>query len=283
MTKKVFFTICVVAATLSCSKQEGAISSPAEIILGVGEGFKASVETKATEISTVPSTLYWGASTGSAGSETVKWDAVEAAVSSGNIATGKYQSVTPVTYNYYVSNSAFSIASAKTTLTVADNSVDILSARVASNEVSPSVLLGHIFARTGSFTLTPQSGYVFSGTPTWKIVGKGAINGTAGTFNMTSNSWESASKKLSSQTDVASTSDLYLIPGEYTVYVTYTLTKGGAGEYSQTFTKHADITLQQGKVNNISGIANGANASEISLQLSVAPWGTANLTLPELQ
>jgi hypothetical protein len=115
------------------------------------------------------------------------------------------------------------------------------------------------------------------------IVGKGTINGIAGTFNMTTNTWESSSSELITKTAVDNNSDLYLVPGEYTVYVTYTLTKGGEGEYVETFTKHADITLQQGKVNNVSGTANGADASEISLTLSVAPWGFADITLPELQ
>ena len=225
----------------------------------------------------MPGTLYWGATTGSAGSETSKWAAASATVSSNKINTGKYQTATPTTYNFYVANQNFSIAAAKTTMTVANNDTDIITARVSSSSATPAIQLGHIFARTGSLTCNTVSGYTISGV-SWKIVGKGDVNGTAGSFNMTTNSWESASDKLSSEIAITSSSDMYLIPGSYTVKVTYTLTKG---DWTKTYTKSADVTLQQGKVNNISGTAvldSGEGATEIVLNVSVAAWGTNNIS-----
>lgn len=292
MRKLISAILMLSAVLVSCTKTDAPEASSSEvssdgrgvfdmgeIILGVSDGFDASVQTKATAITAVPSTLYWGASTGSAGSETSKWAAVSASVSSNKIATGKYQTATPTTYNFYVANQTFSIAAAKTTMTVANNNTDILSARVSSSSTTPAVALGHIFARTGTVNLNTQSGYSIS-VSSWKIVGKSEINGTAGTFNMTTNSWESASTKLTSQTSLSSSSDMYLIPGTYTIYVTYTLTKG---DWSGTFTKHADVVLQQGKVNNITGTANGGAASGIELSLSVTDWGTNNITMGTLE
>ena len=160
-------------------------------------------------------------------------------------------------------------------MTVANNNTDILAARVSSNGTAVSVSLGHIFARTGALTLNTQSGYTLSDV-SWKIVGKSTINGTAGIYNMTTGSWTSASTKLSDQTTITSSSDMYLIPGDYTIYVTYTLTKG---DYSQSFTKHGDVTLEKGKKNAITGTAIGGAASEIVLTCTVTAWGDANQSL----
>ena len=274
--KKYFLLPFIVVAAIACNKTAAPEVGPKEIVLNVGDGFNAVVETKATAVTTVPSSLYWGASTGTAGSEVSKWAAATATVSSNKINTGKYQTKTPTTYNFYVANQNFSIAAAKTTMTVANNNTDVIAARVSSSSTTPAIQLGHIFARTGSLTCNTVTGYTISGV-SWTIVGKGDVNGTAGTFNLTTNSWDSASTKLSSDTPITSSSDMYLIPGSYTIKVTYTLTKG---DWTDTFTKSADVTLQQGKVNNISGTAvlgEGDGATEIVLNVSVAAWGTNNI------
>ena len=69
---------------------------------------------------------------------------------------------------------------------------------------------------------------------------------------------------------------MYLIPGTYTIKVTYTLSKG---EWSSTATKSADVTLVQGKINNITGTVNNlGGASEIVLSLSISDWTTNNIS-----
>lgn len=273
--------ICITAmpfALLSCMKESGEEPEERrEIVLHVDDKADLRVQTRATAVTSVPSTLYWAATTGSSGSESVKWTTASASVSGGNIATGKYQSVKPTTYNYYVSNGTFTAGTSATTMTVADNGTDLLSARVSSSLAAPTISLGHIFARTGSLTLNTQEGYVLSDV-SWAIEGKGNVSGTAGVFNMTSDSWTSATVSLPS-TAITSTSDLYLIPGEYTVKVSYTLSKGGAGEYSEQFTKSASVTLAKGKINNISGTAVGGNASGITLSVEVAAWEPNNISV----
>ena len=278
-------TAAALAATLlSCNKEDSsAVSDGAgkEIVLMMDESFDASVDTKTTAITSAPSSLYWGASTGSAGSETVKWASASATVSSNKISTGKVQTSPATTYNYYVSNLQPTIAAAQTTITVPDNGTDYLAARVASNSATPSIALNHIFARTGTLTLNKPSGHdSYSLTVNWwKIVGKSTINGTAGTYNMTTDAWTAASTKLSSATTITSGSDLYLIPGDYTISVNYTY---GVGDYTQTVTKSADVTLQKGKVNNITGTAVFVDASSIVLTVSVTAWGTNNITIDSL-
>ena len=278
--KRIFYSILAVAAVMTaCNKQQVAdVEVPGnageEIILGVDDGF--SVTTKATAVTTMPSSLYWGGTTGSGTSEKQKWTAASATVSSNKIATGKYQTATATSYNYYVANQNFTVPSTgAVTMTIGSstadgNGTDVVSGHTtsATTSTSPSVTLNHIFARTGSLTLTASGGYTLSNV-SWTIVGKGDINGTSGTYNMTTDAWTAASKKLATATAITSSSDMYLIPGTYTLSATYTLSKG---DYTGTFTKEADVTLVKGKINNMSGTTTPDPAQGISISLSLTAW-----------
>ncbi len=270
------FSIVLAAGLVSCNKNAMSVEEPfadagKEIVIGVGDTMDAVVTTKATAVTALSGNLYWGASTGTS-TETVKWATATGAVSSNKINTGKYLAATPVAYNYYVANHTFTVAG---DMTVANNDNDIVAGRCAQNSTAaPPVTLNHIFARTGTLTCNTQSGYTISGV-SWKIVGQSAINGTAGTFNMKSQSWTAASTKLTSDTAITSSSDMYLIPGTYTIKVTYTLAKG---DWSGTFTKSANVTFVGGKVNNITVTAIGGAASQIVLNLTLSAWGTENHT-----
>ena len=287
MKKYIILSAAVIAClfAVSCNKQdvsaESAASSSGQIVFNLADSFEASVSTKATAVTAVPSSVFWAATTGTRGNaaEAKKWDvnATSAkATSGGKLATGQYQTATPTAYNYYVANNAITVpATGNVTMTVANNNTDVVAGFVAaSTSTNPSITMNHVFARTGTLTMSTQSGYTISGV-SWKIVGKSTVNGTAGTYNLSTGAWTAASTKLTSDTAITSSSDMYLIPGTYTIKVTYTLTKG---DWSQTFTKSADVTIVGGKINNITGSASGGDASEIILNLSVAVWGTENHT-----
>ena len=277
MKKTIYiFPIVLVAVLVSCNKsvmpvEESFADAGKEIVIGVGDTMDAVVTTKATAVTSLSGNLYWGASTGTS-TETVKWATATGAVSSNKISTGKYLASTPVAYNYYVANQNFTVAG---DMTVANNNTDVIAGRCAQNSTAaPPVTLNHIFARTGTLTCNTQSGYTISNV-SWKIVGKSTINGTAGTFNMKSQTWTAASTKLTAETALTSSSDMYLIPGTYTIKVTYTLTRG---DWSGTFTKSADVTFVGGKVNNITVTAIGGSASQIVLNLTLTAWGTEDHT-----
>lgn len=279
MKKPILFISAAALALCSCSKDAGIPqdSAPKEIVLNVAtDQLDVEVSTRATAITTMPSTLYWSATSGTFKSaESSKWSSTTASVSSNKITTGKYQTATPTAYNYYVANQAITFASTGSTLTVPGNSTDILAGCTSANSsTAPSVSLKHIFARTGTLTCNTQSGYTISGV-SWKITGSSTVNGTAGTYNIATGSWTSASSKLSGATDITSSSDMYLIPGTYTITVSYTLT---TGDYSQSFTKSGNVTLVQGKVNNLTCTAIGGSAAGISIGVSLDPWGTENIT-----
>ena len=286
MKKYIFITLSLAfgLVAVSCSKAGPDLAGPAasvpgEIVFSLNEGFDAEVSTKATAITAVPASLYWAATTGTRGNvEAKKWDAnatTAKATSSGKLATGKFQTATPTAYNYYVANNAITVpATGDVTMTVANNNTDVLAGFVAATtSTTPSIVLNHVFARTGSLTMNAEDGYTISNV-SWKIVGKSSVNGTAGFYNLSTGAWTAASTKLSSDMAITGSSDMYLIPGTYTLKCTYTL---GKGDWTKTYTKSADVTLVEGKVNNITGSVTG-DASGIVLTLSVASWGNENHT-----
>lgn len=262
----------------SCQKDElkNSVKDSAgdEIILSLADGsIDMSVATKATEINAIPASLNLARTTGALKSEASANASASFTVSSGKISTGWYQTATATTYNYYVSNAALTFAAGGSTV-VADNATDIIAGVASSNSATPGVTLNHVFARTATLTCNTQSGYDISNV-SWKIQSKsGGTGGTKGTYNVASGAWSGVTALPS--TGITSSSDLYLIPGVYTVSVTYTLSKN---EYSQTFTKSGDVTLVAGKLNSITCTAIGGNASEISLSVSLSAWGTNSCTL----
>lgn len=264
--------LLILGFAASCAKSvEPENQNPKEIVLCVGgDTIDMQVQTKTTAITTVPSSLYYSMTTGTLGSEeTSKKGSTSGNVGSGKIATGVYQTLTSTFYNYYVSNAAITFSASGSTISAA-NTTDVIAGKVTSNETNPSVKLDHIFARTGTLTLNSQSGYALNNV-SWSIESSSA--GTGGIYNIANGRWSSVTKL--SSTAITKDSDMYLVPGDYTLSVTYTLSKG---DWNQTFNKKATVTLVAGKVNNITGTASGGNASEISITVTLTEWGTNNIT-----
>ncbi len=274
MTKPKLYAapLLILGFAASCAKSvEPENQNPKEIVLCVGgDTIDMQVQTKTTAITTVPSSLYYSMTTGTLGSEeTSKKGSTSGNVGSGKIATGVYQTLTPTYYNYYVSNAAITFASSGSTIS-ASNTTDVIAGKVTSDKTNPTVTLDHIFARTGTLTLNSQSGYTLSNV-SWKI--ESSTAGTGGIYNIANGRWPSVTAL--SSTAITKDSDMYLVPGNYTLSVTYTLSKG---DWNQTFNKKATVTLVAGKVNNISGTASGGNASEISITVTLTPWEQNDIT-----
>ena len=271
----------LVAGLVSCNKSEPTAFRPEneatgdEIVLNL-EGdldVNIGIDTKASAVTSIPGTLYWGATTGTS-TEASKYTCASASVASSKIATGKYQTATATAYNYYVSNSSFTVGSSTTI--AATNTTDIVAGRASSTtSTTPSVTLNHIFARTGSFTFANYSGYTVSNV-SYTIVGKSTINGTVGTYNMTTSAWTAASTKLSSATAITGSSDMYLIPGTYTIACTFTLTKG---DFTKTYTKSCDASLVAGKINNFTVTCTVDEAVQIQIGVSLTAWANNAVAL----
>ena len=282
MKKTIIAATCIAALmAISCAKESTAglkDDSPREIVLGMDTGELDFNVTKASEITSLPSSLYWSGTTGTAGtSETSKVGSASATLSSSKIATGIYQTKTPTAYNWYVANSAITFATAGSTVTVDGTSLDAIAGVAKANSTTaPSVTLKHIFARIGTLTCNTQSGYTISNI-SWKIKGNENKAGTKGTYNIANETWGStATTQLTSETAISANWDTYLIPGSYKCFVTYTLTKG---DYTDTFTKSGNVTLDGGKKNNLSCTAIGGSAQEIQISCTLTGWGSVDKTI----
>lgn len=296
-----------VIVTAACQK----MAADRELVIGLNDGALDVSVTRASAVSTIPSSLEWTATRGTSGfSETVKYAPASGTVvgesSERKIHTGKYQTAEPSEYNWYVANHAITAPSSPgaVTLKVADNSTDVIAGVCkATSTTTPEIVLEHIFARTGTFTLNTQSysptagefedtNYQLSDV-SWQIQSKaGGTGGTAGTYNMGEKAWsglDALPKQGIGTLDTASstscksvhTSDLYCTPGVYTLTVKYTLSKlndTGTVDYAEPLTKTVDVTLVAGAVNNITATAKSGNAREIVITVSLAAWGTNEIT-----
>ena len=267
--------------TLSCQKNIASVDAcaPQEIVLAISEApVEVFTGTKAiTPVNSLPASLYWGATTGS-GSESTKWASASGTVSAGKINTGKYQTATPTTYNYYLSNVSMSIgANTTVSATGGTSGTDVICGRATSISATPSVTMDHVFARTGSITTTCTNGSLTG--LSYTIKAKGDNTGTTGTYNLRTDAWSSASG-ITSDTAITGSSDLYLIPGDYTIKATGTYTRG---DYVATKTMTGTVTLTGGKINNIA-LAWPDGGTEIVITVTLTPWGspiTVNGTLEE--
>lgn len=267
------FLILLLMSLLVASCHKEVVTYPVqEITLNVnGPSLDVNVYTRATAITQVPSSLYWSATTGTLGSsESSKWTSSSKTVSNGVIATGKYQTATHTSYNYYLANTPITFVASGSTI-VADNATDVITGKITSNTASPSVAMNHVFARTGTLSCTSSKGYTLSNL-TYKIKSSGSATGTKGTYNIAKNTWSSTTA-LSEQT-FNSTSDLYLIPGTYIFSVSGTMTKG---DYSVSFSNSATITLAAGKINNIAATLDDDTAQSITIGVTLTAWGTTTL------
>jgi len=134
-----------------------------------------------------------------------------------------------------------------------------------TNSATPSVTLNHIFARTGSITTTTSAGSI--SISSYTIVRNSTSEGSAGTYNLRTGAWSSVSG-VSSDTAITGSSDMYLIPGNYTIKATGTYTRG---DYTVTTTKSGTVTLVGGKINNIT-LTWPTAGTEIVITVSLTGW-----------
>ena len=134
----------------------------------------------------------------------------------------------------------------------------------------------HIFARLCDVTVSEVSPYTISAI-TVNITPKvgGTYNLYTGAGRSDGTGWVSTTNgsvtNVAKSTPGTKSNDIYLVPGTYTLTVTWTATKDN---YSQTFTNIAkDVSLVGGKRNDVSLSLTGSG-SEIRLGVSVSAWSS---------
>lgn len=204
------------------------------------------VQTKASAVTTLPATLKWLATTGTAGNRSVRWGPADVSVSDGKLATGQYQTQTPTVYSHYVSNSGMNLTASGVTISVSDTRTsDIIAGAVTTASASPAVTLSHILARTGSVTVNPPAGCTVEGVSVTLKAAAGG--GSSGTYNMDSATWSGVTG-LSSATTLTGSSDMYLVPGQYSISASFTIRNGS---WTKAVTRSGTISLKAGCINNI--------------------------------
>ena len=242
------------------------------------------VSTKATEVtSSNLGTFNVIAASGAVGSQTQVWSTTASQVGSTAVwTTDKYWPSTDQGYtSFYASNAALTFNAAGSTVSPADNSVDVVVAHKANPTYREqnALTFNHIYARVAGITLNTQSGYELS-----NVSATLQSPVTGGTYNLRTDAWtpgaasaNQAMGAFSGTTSAQSSSnDYWLVPGDYTLSVSYTLTKG---DYQESFTKTGTVTLVQGKTNAITATAVGGSASEIKFGVSVTAWSANNIAL----
>ncbi len=275
--KKFFaFLSIITLLSVSCNKEDikqSISSEPEEIVLTVdGSGIEADVVTRVTAQSSVPSSLYFAGTTGRS-TQTSKWapSDTKKTVSSGKISTGYYQTATPTAYNYYLSNAKMTFTSSGCTVSADGTSTDVIvGVAKASTSTTPSVAMTHIFGRTGSISGS-CSGYSISNLSVTIKSNSGA--GYKGTYNIYTGTWSSVTSL--SSTTLTSSSDLYLVPGSYTITASATRTKG---DYVGTVSGSTSVTLSAGKIHDIAIVFTGDPAQPINISVSLAAWSTTTVT-----
>ena len=254
------------------------------VLLNEGNCFGDEFETKAGVTVTDDSNLtsfYASATTGSSGSETESWTSVTFTKEGDIYSGGKYWPLSNPGYHFYGSNSPLTFTAAGNTIQ-ATNDRDIVCGYLGTSSYKSfnTLTFRHIFARFGTLTVSAKDGYEMSDisitiTPktggTYNLrTGDGVYNGT-GWSNLTTG----APVELTSGTLGSKNTDLYLVPGIYTLTATWTATRG---EYVETFSaKTREVELLAGKVTNISTIL-GGRAVPLELKVYVVEWGSTSLT-----
>lgn len=262
--KKILFSFIVLfLGAVSCQKEQGTQDN--EIVLHIDTGELSSEVTTKTPgtvyDSTPPSALYWG---GTYSDFSHKWGSSYKYLSSNNIYTGAFQTASPTSYMYYVSNVNMSIGS--DTVVYASNSTDVVvGMSYPTSSTNPSITMYHVFARTGTISTSTAAGSVT--VHNYYIVGYSGSYGTSGIYSITRETWSGCSG-LTSDTSISSGGDMWLIPGTYTIKVDATYTRG---DYSVRTTKSGTITLTANKINNIS-ITWPTAGTEIVVGVSLTGW-----------
>lgn len=270
--KQLFFTIAAVAALASCAKEapvasQSALQDSDEISFLVENDLGVSVETRASAVESLNSFNVLAENTVS--SEQL-WS-IETTKNGSNYNTGKFWPSVDGKYAFYASNVTLAYNAAGTTVSPSDNDIDVVvaySAYSAGNyrKVVP-LTFDHIYARIGKVEINAPESYSIE----VKSVSTEIVKG--GTYNVKTSVWSSKGSEAA-QTLSVGANDVYAVPGNIVVTVTYVLTKG---DFSKEFTKSGSISLTQGKVNNITAspsLSSDEGASDIVFTVSLTPWGS---------
>jgi len=206
---------------------------------------------------------------------------------------GKYWPASNPNYKFAASNMSMVGNTSAPSVSVTNTNTDVVVGYLASpNFQSENDLpLQHIFAQIGTVTMKAPEGFTVTNL---KLSLRPILQGT---YNLIHNTWNRGSAVNSDVyimgsansgediaeggTKVSDDNDLWLLPGEYTLRASYTISKGS---YSRSKTATAQVNLSQGYNNNIglnndeANIPEPDDCKEVVFVVTVTPWESQILT-----
>ena len=173
-------------------------------------------------------------------------------------------------YKFYASNVPLNPGSSGPSLTCdtdMDN-IDIVVASCLSPEYRAvnELVFEHIFAKTGICTAAVPAGYAISGL---SVTFSPAVSGKYNLFEGYGKNDGSGWSDIVAGDSVLMHRDMLLIPGEYLLDVSYTLSRGS---YAEKFTKMAKATFAGGFVNNLTLVIPEGNDIDVTFRVMLSAW-----------
>ena len=214
------------------------------------------IEAESSKASAVNSlsSFYVVATTGSAGSENLAWGNTSFS-GSGTYSGGRFWPSSNPGYHFYASNQALDFQSGGCSVN-ANSGTDVVCAYLADPGYGTrnTLTFQHIFARIGRFTVSQASSeYVLHD------VDITLTPNTSGQYNLRTQSWSNTAS--GSPVRIGPTglgyqdNDLYLVPGSYTVYCSWTLDYRGFSSHYET---EQTVYFAAGKIYNLSAELSGS-------------------------
>ena len=301
--KKAFFIICAaVLAFAACKKaDEPALDfNNDEIVFTT----RTNMGTRATGVTEVGdgtngtaalTSFNVIASKGTANQTAFFTDGLFTGTVGGTYTGGKYwpaEETTTETWNFYASNAAMTFNPSGATIEVSNTNVDVV-AEYKNNALyrqSNALTFDHIFCQLATVSMKAPAD--------WSVTGLTVtiVPIYSGTYSMVNNTWNPGSPASQAVTifsgDLAeggqatsADNDLWLIPGAYQIFASYTIHKG---EWSNQYTKSATVTLVQGQNNHLRlpnggdpniPVPGGDDIQDIEFTVEVTPWSDNDVPL----
>lgn len=283
-------TTCLLA--IACNKNQGISPNRSEDnvckeICFTAGGISTEIHTKSVAVVNALEKFYVAAASGYGAEEHYAWKATEFTKKSGtdNYYGNKFWPSTNPGFHFYASNAALLCEDGKPAKINAANDTDIVYSFLSDPAYKNSnrLTFKHLFARMGSVYVKNPDGYEISSiTISMTPDIKGTFDLFSGNGKTDRNGWANVEKgsslTLATRKGNNDATDAYIIPGNYKLDATYTLTKD---MYSHSFTSSAYIDIAGGSINNITAtlpVPQGDDAAaEINFTVSVEPWSNIDV------
>lgn len=288
-TKAVILMMAVLSLSVSCEKER--VSSENEAIVFGLSASENGTETKVSEVTSL-SSFYASAVTGSAGSESSRWNSTLFTETSASTFTaeGRYWPGTNIGLKFYGSNVPL-FYGAEGTYVNATNDTDVVCAYDANPtyKAKNSLTFNHIFARISTVTVSP-TGADISNVTIWIVnaktggvynlrTGYGQTDGTGWgdvqtTFNSDTELFSYAGSITNSSQRTGSNNQFYLVPGEYYFKACWTRSNDPSNVLWSVTNEPLEVVA--GKINSYVCILSGEGNGLLLSTLDGIHWASAS-------